>query len=279
MKKNLKKSEKIVQAKTESGQHLGELIVEVAENKIMKHLATLFISVIITSFAPALSSENISVYLQPKHKTYAGFNKHNYHYVELLDNDGNLYVTFWDISEATLNKFKMIVKQCREKIRERRLFNKAQHISDINTDSIKPSLFKEFNLCIREKDFIHKNSDAFYPGSYQLSIYRGHSTTGKYMPVGGSYKITRKNTDYKRVLSDVKICVDKTNHNNKSETYEMNSTHISQVNIEPFANSIETCLKDISYTVTPSKTKQTNNTVKGVRDKDTHLDPKAPPIK
>ncbi|MCW9047557.1 MAG: hypothetical protein OQK46_05705 [Gammaproteobacteria bacterium] len=238
----------------------------------MRFLTFIFLSSVIMSVSATSSSKDVSVYLLPKHKTYIGINKDGYNYVELLDNDGNLYVTFWEINETLLTGFKSTVLQCRKQIKKKSLFNKALDVTDINLDNVKPSLFKEFNLCIRDKGYIHKSSDAFFPGSYQVSLSRSHSSTDRYMPVGGSYHITKKNSDFKSVLNGLKLCVDKTNHKYSSESYEENSTYYSQVNIEPYANSLENCLKESAYVVNYLKAKKPNNTVKTVRDENRQLD-------
>lgn len=214
----------------------------------------------------------VEAYLQPVHTITAGFNMNKYVSVELLDNDGNMYITYWDVKDINKHDFNLSIKECRKEIQFKRLFNKNRQVSEIKISDIKPSLFKPFNSCLLVKQYEHKSSDAFAPDKYKLTITRAISSSGEYMPVGAKYYIFKNGVKFKGILLDVKKCelvINKMRNQGISETY---SGFYSHVSIEGYANSMTSCLRNNNYLLDLDKTQEPDKSVKHMREKDTDFD-------
>ena len=92
------------------------------------------------------------------------------------------------------------------------------------------------------------------------------------MPVGGTFYLKRKDADYKTVHTDVVKCLSIINKTSKNEIVEENSTYYTRINIEPYVNLLESCLKEINYRVNTDMIKQPVKTVEIERKEDQQLD-------
>lgn len=122
----------------------------------MKYITLLLCIITLQSCTKNINKQPVTAYLQPVHTVTMGFNAQDYVPVELIDNDGNMYITYWDIKGVEQAGFNLTVKECRENIKSDRLFNKAIQVSEIKLTNIVPSLFKQFNSCILSKQYEHK---------------------------------------------------------------------------------------------------------------------------
>jgi len=189
----------------------------------------------------------VSAFLQPIHKTFLSVNEQNYQTADLLDNDGNIYITYWQVGNESLKSFNDTLQECRESIKSKKILHNSTLISEINLEDIKPLLFKEFNLCIGKLRFIHKHSDAFYPEKFKLSIFRGHSTDGQYLPVGSVFYIYKKSTIFKDVLINVKGCEVDIKNTDRKGINEIISSGYSYVSIESYIDIMKLCLERHNY--------------------------------
>ena len=213
----------------------------------MKYATIFFFMLSLLNCAGVIEKQSVIVYLQPVHTVTTGFNEGDYVSVELIDNDGNMYITYWDVMDEKITEFNLSIKECRENIRSNKLHNKAIEVSDIKASDIKPSLFKKFNSCILSKHYEHKYSDAFSPTKYKLSIIRSISSAGEYMPVGAKYYVTKNGVKYRDVLVDVKECELIINKTEKQGIYEIHSVNYSHVSIEGYASNMTSCLRKRNY--------------------------------
>lgn len=195
---------------------------------------------------------HVSVFLKPVHYASLALGANNVQQVQLLDNDGNMYITYWNVNALLLASFNGTVKNCRERIKAKRIFPGSiypgsKSVSELSVDVIVPSVFKEFNLCIREGRYEHQYSDAFSPEKFQLSFFKGHSASDNYLPVGGSYHIYKKGSKFRDALIDVKKCkftLDKSKKNGVSEIYTGGFVYVS---IESYVIGMRECLIKDSY--------------------------------
>jgi len=238
----------------------------------MKYITILLCIVTLQSCAENIKNQPVAAYLLPVHTLTTGFNEQDYIPVDLIDNDGNMYITYWDIKGVEQVDFNLLVKECRDDIKSNRLFSKAIQVSEMKLTSIVPSLFKQFNSCIQSKHYEHKYSDAFSPDKYKLSITRPISSSGEYMPVGAKYFLTKKGVKYKNVIIDIKECELEINKTESKGIQEVHSAGYSHVSIEDYANNMKTCLRKDSYLFDSDNAEKTNKTVKLKREKDSILD-------
>lgn len=238
----------------------------------MKYISILLFIITLQNCTKNINKQPVAAYLQPVHTVTVGFNEQDYVPVELIDNDGNMYITYWDIKDVEQAGFDLSVKECRKNIESNRLFNKSIQVSEIKLTNIVPSLFKQFNSCILSRHYEHKYSDAFSPDKYRLSITRPISSSGEYMPVGAKYILTKKGAKFKGVVIDVKACELEINKTEKQGINEVNSVRYTHVSIESYSSSMMSCLRGKSYLFDSGNGKKHNKAVNLKRQKDMLLD-------
>lgn len=206
--------------------------------------------VIVQSCSSVPIDSHVSIFLQPIHYASLALSANGFQQVQLLDNDGNIYITYWDVNASLLVPFNNTVKNCRERMEAKKIFGHSKNVSDLNVDVIEPSMFKGFNLCIEEEGYAHQYSDAFSPEKLMLSFFKGLSASEDYLPVGGSYYIYKKSNKFRDALVDVKKCksaVDKLQNNGGDEIHTGNFIYVS---IESYIHSMRECLIRYSYKFT-----------------------------
>ncbi len=191
----------------------------------------------------------VYTHLFPIHPEIMSQTESNISEARLLDNDGNMYSTFWDLGSNDEASFVKKLELCDQQIKDRELFRQHVELFQINLSDIQPSLFKEHTRCIEAQGFTLKNKEAFLPTKFMLTIYRGHSKTSNYIPVGGTYYIGKKNTSFLDIYKHVTECtlqIKNTDGGGVVEKYMENATYVS---IEPYVALMQSCLTNFGYLI------------------------------
>ncbi len=219
----------------------------------MKNLNLLTVAVVIfllQSCTTPPSGSAIYTHLFPIHPEIMGHTDSNLSEARLLDNDGNMYSTFWDLGTSENAGFIKKVELCNQQVKDRELFRQHVELSHINPNDIQPSLFKEHTRCIESHGFTLKNKEAFLPTKFMLTIYRGHSKTSNYMPVGGTYYIGKKNASFIEVYKHVAECSLKIKNSEGGGVIEKYVDNATYVSIEPYLALLQSCLTNFGYGIT-----------------------------
>lgn len=167
----------------------------------------------------------------------------------LIDNDGNMYVTTWDLGGKTSDMFLAEQTVCAQKIYEHMILDRAPDIHQIKEEDIKPSLFKEHASCIRANGYALKSKNGFSPDKFKLSIFRSHLKSSDYMPVGRVFYLTKKSAKYIDALRRLNHCSEQARKTDKEKAVEEYSDVYTYVSIKPYVESIESCMKEAGYTI------------------------------
>lgn len=186
--------------------------------------------------------------LTPEHPMTSGIHDTRSTQSQLLDNDGNLYIAYWDVPKDGKVKFKEVEKSCQNSIRKDRIFLNALSIHDFDISDIRPSLYVPFVRCIFNHDYHLIDKEGFSPDSYNLSFYRSHTTTSNYLPVGTTYNIVKKGSKYIGVYNDVVACEESIL--NQGDGVEDGFTNYTiSVSIEKYVADLKKCMVQKSYIV------------------------------
>lgn len=167
----------------------------------------------------------------------------------LLDNDGNEYITHWKVTDNQIDIFDEVTLSCDKKYREKQIFGKPNLILSYEQKHIRPTVFKPHTRCIGEAGFALVSSEGFIPDSYSLRIYRSHSNSDQYMPVGSSLSLKKKSVQYLKVFNDVVFCKHTTESNPENDIVDEQFSGFAHVSIESYFRAMHSCLKGLDYTL------------------------------
>ncbi len=190
---------------------------------------------------------NIVIFLQPLHSASAGIGNFENHQVQLLDNDGNLYLTYWDIDKETTEVFLERKSVCMSELNVNRIFGKAKPISEIDKSQLKPVLYLPLVKCLYGHGYQLVDKDALLPSEFRLSLYRSHSTKGNYVPVGSMYILSKKGASYSDVYTSILGCDKKSKENTNNGAEETYGSGFISVSIEKYADNMQQCLRLEGY--------------------------------
>ncbi|WNO09740.1 hypothetical protein [Teredinibacter sp. KSP-S5-2] len=201
--------------------------------------------------APSAGTD-ILLFLRPNHPPlYAVQLPDSIRQEQLIDNDGNAYVTSWRVSNENTENFFDAQKKCQEDIYKKQFILRAAPLHKIPEHLITPNLYKEHTTCIKGHNLELVDSEGYFPENFVLNAYRSHSATVRqqYMPVGGKIILTKPGTSFKQVYQDVKQCdvrASQYGENGVEESYPGNFIHVS---IEKYYYTLAKCLEELSYQV------------------------------
>jgi hypothetical protein len=182
------------------------------------------------------------------HPFQAYYIKDNLVDTSIVDNDGNMYVTTWDLGEKKLEDFETSKKICETKIAPHMIFRIDLDISSFSEPQIKPSLFKENGQCFISQGYVLKAKEGFSPEKFRFSVARTHSKSSSYMPVGGYFYIVKKQARYIDVYKHVIQCKTEAQQKNMG-VEEIYDDSYSYVSIEPYFNYMKSCLAAVGYII------------------------------
>lgn len=190
----------------------------------------------------------IDILLNPKFPVALGLSDTGPSQAQLIDNDGNIYVTYWEVPEQGHEKFSKTVSICKDSLRDQRLFLSAYTIHDYEIEEIQPTLYKPFVRCIHKEGYKPLPNEAYPPEYFELSFSRTHSTKDNYIPVGSKFRIEKTNTPYieayKRALSCDREIISAGHGVNESY-----GAGYSSVSIETYIEEFQTCLESSGFKV------------------------------
>lgn len=194
----------------------------------------------------------ILLFLRPNHPSlYAVQLPDSIRQEQLIDNDGNAYVTSWKVSDEKIDAFFEAQKKCKESIYKKQFILRATPLQKIPKHLIAPDLYKEHTTCIQGYNLELIDSEGYFPKSFVLNTYRSHSTTDRqqYMPVGGKIILTKPGSSFKQVYQHVKQCnalASQHGVNGVEESYPGDFIHVS---IEKYYSTLAICFQKLSYQV------------------------------
>lgn len=197
---------------------------------------------------PEKKQNDVLILLTPEHPVSSGLTDANSTQSQLLDNDGNLYITYWDVSKDSAEEFKETEKSCENSLRDDMIFITATSIHDFNATNIRPSLYIPYVKCLLDNNYKLVDKEGFSPESYTLSFYRSHTTTYDYMPVGAMYSIVKKGARYISVYNDLLAC-EKSILDQGGGADESSTSYTKSVSIEKYVADFEECMTKKSYTI------------------------------
>jgi hypothetical protein len=189
------------------------------------------------------------VFLLPVHSITTGLEDSIRKQIPITDNDGNLYVTYWDSGTDDHDTFATNAIACRDKLSEQRLFLKNISIADLSEEQIKPSVYVPFIKCVHALGYNLIDKQGYAPDEYNLSFSRTHASRGDYLPVGGTYILRKQKIRFLEVYLDVKACEAQALEGKEDAAVEEYGSLYVTVSVEGFAEKIKTCLQSRSYTV------------------------------
>ncbi|RYY73415.1 MAG: hypothetical protein EOO52_18625 [Gammaproteobacteria bacterium] len=213
----------------------------------MKKLSGVICLVFAFVFFQSAKDSDIQTRLSPVHDIEAYYIKKNEEDIPIVDNDGNMYQTIWDVSHLNADEIKETKKMCAKKIFPKMVLNNATEISEILESDIKPSLFKEYGQCFISAGFKLIGKDGFLPDRFLLSMSRKNSKSSS-QAVGGHFYIIKKHAKYIDVYKDVIQCQESAFRNNHGLEEFYDDTY-SYVSIKPYINYMKSCLTDTGYTI------------------------------
>lgn len=211
----------------------------------------LYISFAFVLFQSAQDS-NIHTMLSPVHPFQIYYTKDNAVDTSIIDNDGNMYLTTWELGEKKSDDFEKTQKMCEKKIHRKMIFMNTIDIGTISEDDIKPTLFKENGQCFISQGYGLKAKNGFAPDKFELAISRSHAKSSSYMPVGSSFFIIKKQARYIDVYKDVIKCKIQAEEKNigAEEDY---SDYYTYVSIKSYVDHMKSCLIDANYQIEGNK--------------------------
>ena len=167
----------------------------------------------------------------------------------IVDNDGNLYVTYWDVPKPEKDKFKSNQISCK-KITGPWLFNGwPVYIDHITEKEIKPSNYKIFISCISSFGYEIRKSDGLLPRGYNIKISRPHSKRGQFTPVGGNIYIDGNRMKYLEVYNQLKSCNTQIKTRSGNPVVEQKFKGYIYVSIESYVEELITCATGNPYKI------------------------------
>ena len=213
-----------------------------------KFLYIIQLILVFVLFQSADKDSNILTTLLPIHPPQMYFVKDNAIDTSILDNDGNLYLTTWDLGDKDPEEFKKTEEMCEKKIYPKTLIKQTTDISELSETDIKPSLFKENGQCFISQGYVLKAKNGFSPDKFKFTVSRSHAKSSFYMPVGGYFYIVKKQAKYIDVYRHVIQC--KAEANQKGiEAEEIYDDSYSYVSIEAYFKFMKSCLTKIGYSI------------------------------
>lgn len=191
----------------------------------------------------------IKVSLKPVHDIVSPVHISGNLPAQILDNDGNLYVSYWNVDPSEIDRFTETVKACHAKIDNALFYSVPPSIDDVSADMLKPIYYKKFNSCIQQSEFSLAFADGFYPKGFNIYIYRAQNSDGSYLPVGGKYFLPTKSKKFEEMLSEVKECDASVQTQKDPGILEQNFSGFSYVNIEHYVESLMSCVSERPYKI------------------------------
>lgn len=217
----------------------------------MKKIITLVFVTIVAGCASTIMESPVVVHLQPLHGVATGLGEFKYTQAQLLDNDGNLYLTYWNAGNNSEDEFTTNIKFCKKEILSDRIFGKAKTITQIQESQIVPSLYVPFIKCINNFGYRLENKEAVLPKKYRLSLSRGHSSHKRYMPVGGMFYLSKNGSNYLAAYVAVTACKESASSEGNGGVDETFSGGYSSVSIVGYLDTMKECLEEMSFSVVP----------------------------
>jgi hypothetical protein len=213
-----------------------------------------FVITLILCFSCATNKTNedyaIRMLLNPKFPVTLGLRNGGPEQVRLLDNDGNTYITYWEVPDEQYAQFAETVANCRESLSDQHLFLSAYTIHEYDIGDIRPTLYKPFVSCILGQGYKSLPNEAYNPEYFELTFSRSQSTGDKFMPVGARFRIEKPNAAYKQVFEKVLSCDKKI----ISAGLGVNETYgyaYQSVSIEAYVEEFTLCMETSGYKVRP----------------------------
>ena len=198
------------------------------------------------SCASKVVKQPVRVKLSAIHDSYPELHKKNMRRAMLSENDGNMYLTYWEKNEKNNSAFKTVDNKCSKKIYSEGYILK-KIMSEISEDEIKPTLYKKFVQCISDEGFTYVSGDGYLPFKFRLTLFRGHSIQGQYMPVGARYYISKKGTSFLNVFRHVKKCERKILATKGGGVKDEYFSGFISVSIKQYVKSMHSCLTEQNY--------------------------------
>lgn len=220
----------------------------------MKNTATLLILSAAIATAGCTSTRidtPVIVHLHPLHSSSARLSSTGNSLVQLLDNDGNLYLTYWDKADATKDAFSADIQSCKKHLQDKKIFGKAKTINEIKASDTKPTLYVPLLKCIYNSGYNLSDKAVTRPSKFRLNLSRGYSSSRNYLPVGGKFNLFKKGAEFSEVHQSVKHCDAIASAQPNQGINEINDGLFISVSIKVYADTITQCLRDNSYKVEP----------------------------
>ena len=197
------------------------------------------------------SSTHIAARLTVVHPLQLYYSTSNERQAFIVDNDGNMYVTKWDLGNKSAAEFEADEKACTKELYQKMILERALDFNEIKEEDIKPSVFKAHGQCIMDRGYTLKEKNSFSPEKFKLSIIRTHAKSSSYIPVGVDFFIVKNHTRYLEAYKQLVLCDAQAKNNDQGVEEEYVEQYI-RVSIKPYVDSIKTCFTDAGYTFEPT---------------------------
>jgi hypothetical protein len=209
------------------------------------------IFVVLQSSAPSDSATQIITRLSAVHPLKLYYSENNERQAFIVDNDGNMYVTKWDLGTKNSDEFESDISNCDKSVYHKMILEHTLDFKDIKEEEISPSVFKEHGQCIMDRGYTLTEKGGFAPEKFKLSIIRTHSKSSTYIPVGTVFFIAKTHSRYIDVYKHLTWCDAQAKNNNLGIVEDYGNQYI-QVSIKPYVDSIKLCFTEAGYTLESS---------------------------
>lgn len=213
----------------------------------MKYLLSLFVAVFMFGCNHSRVDIPVLVFLDPIQAVETDLGQFEYDQVPLLDNDGNLYLTYWDIGRESVETFSEDITVCESAVVPQSLFRGALSISQIDVGQIKPSRYVPMLKCLYARGYQLKDKKAVLPLAYKVRLVRGHSSSNTYMPVGSTFHIVKDGENYLGAYTAVNVCKVRASRGNNGGIDEVIGSDFITVSIVTYVDIMKACLAEMSF--------------------------------
>ena len=219
----------------------------------MKYTALLLLSLTITACAttkPANSPNKVDIMVSPVNERFRASDAPQGQslWATLVDNDGNLYVSYWKQLLPSQVKLQNATSTCQRTLRKDLFFPGWLVLNKVSPEDINPSNYKAYVNCIWDSGFELNGSDAFFPKGYYVGLRLANHSPPRVVRLGGEKPLHKESLLLSDLYQDLDKCAVANRGAPTSAAEEKPDAGEIHISLEEFAKGLEACMQDKGYT-------------------------------
>lgn len=208
----------------------------------LKHKILLsFLVCLLQACATISHDAKVDITLWPVHKATTGNGTNNGVRSRIIDNDGNLYETYWNVSSDAYAQFEKDVGGCGERLKATHLFSRPRPIFQYQHSQLTPSLYSVFIECIYSFGYQFEGKEGYKPNGFKLRLSLSRSYSSRFITPAKTFSVYKKGGVLADFYLDVKQC--------EAEAVEARTI---REGVEAYVEKIDSCLTARDYTLEKS---------------------------